>query len=231
MMVQQQNVINVKTRKIYGYVLFVHLLDVEDTSRGMLSAIINKLIMDFLWNFHPREFGITKSSQNGNQVDDRMLLEKIDNTVREYNYLLTSQLEEQRQYFEEKIEMRVKQLRQNKDIAELDYCINELTSQYKLKQQIQNEINKEIQTQKKKNQQLKGRADQTKKDLELAKEINQCLKVHMNTSNNTQDLSKEDEEKIKFKSSEIEKLKLMIQQKKESLDFIKEDINKMMADL
>jgi len=32
-----------------------------------------------------------------------MLLEKIDNTVREYNYLLTSQLEEQRRYFEEKV--------------------------------------------------------------------------------------------------------------------------------
>jgi len=32
-----------------------------------------------------------------------MLLEKIENTVREYNYLLTSQLEEQRKYYEEKV--------------------------------------------------------------------------------------------------------------------------------
>jgi hypothetical protein len=37
---------------------------------------------------------LTAANQGGNQVDDRMLLEKIDNTVREYNYLLTSQLEE-----------------------------------------------------------------------------------------------------------------------------------------
>ena len=38
-----------------------------------------------------------------NQVDDKLLLEKIDNTVREYNYLLTSQLEEQRKYYEAKV--------------------------------------------------------------------------------------------------------------------------------
>lgn len=36
-------------------------------------------------------------------VDDKLLLEKIDNTVREYNYLLTSQLEEQRKYYEAKV--------------------------------------------------------------------------------------------------------------------------------
>ena len=33
-------------------------------------------------------------------VDDRFLLEKIQNTVSEYNYLLSSQLEEQRNHFE-----------------------------------------------------------------------------------------------------------------------------------
>lgn len=52
-----------------------------------------------------------------------MLLEKIENTVREYNYLLTSQLEDQRKYFEEKINARISALRTNPDIASLDYCI------------------------------------------------------------------------------------------------------------
>lgn len=52
-----------------------------------------------------------------------MLLEKIENTVREYNYLLTSQLEDQRRYFEEKINTRLQALKSNPDIAALDYTI------------------------------------------------------------------------------------------------------------
>jgi hypothetical protein len=52
-----------------------------------------------------------------------MLLEKIENTVREYNYLLTSQLEDQRRYFEEKINTRLQALMSNPDIAALDYTI------------------------------------------------------------------------------------------------------------
>ncbi len=59
-------------------------------------------------------------------MNDKLLLEKIDNTVREYNYLLTSQLEEQRRYFADKIEERVQALRQNATIADLDFCLEEL---------------------------------------------------------------------------------------------------------
>jgi hypothetical protein len=63
-----------------------------------------------------------------------MLLEKIENTVREYNYLLTSQLEDQRRYFEEKINTRLQALIRNPDIAALGYTIKELKQNLRMKQ-------------------------------------------------------------------------------------------------
>lgn len=42
--------------------------------------------------------------QPESSLGDRDVLEKLQATIREYNYLLTSQLEEQRHYFESKIE-------------------------------------------------------------------------------------------------------------------------------
>lgn len=68
----------------------------------------------------PDSTGTGQVSHSLPQVDDRMLLEKIDNTVREYNYLLTSQLEVQRKYFEDKIEARLAHLRADPVIGDLD---------------------------------------------------------------------------------------------------------------
>ncbi len=55
-----------------------------------------------------------------------MIIEKIDNTIGEYNYLLSSQLEEQRTYFEEKIENRLKAFSENQEVKMLDFTLKEL---------------------------------------------------------------------------------------------------------
>jgi hypothetical protein len=61
-----------------------------------------------------------REQQRTTEIDDRLILDKIQSTIREYNYLLTSQLEEQRTYFERKLEARRVELAANSIHEQLD---------------------------------------------------------------------------------------------------------------
>ena len=83
------------------------------------------------------------------------MLDKIQNTIREYNYLLTSQLEEQRTYFEKKLECQRKELLDQMipQHEQLDYSIKELNIEKDKKTKIICALTKEIADYAKKTQQ------------------------------------------------------------------------------
>lgn len=45
------------------------------------------------------------NEQSEKYVDDRFIVDKVQNSIFEYNHLLTSQLEEQRNVYEKKLEV------------------------------------------------------------------------------------------------------------------------------
>ena len=53
---------------------------------------------------HDNSHDVNNNNDNNEGLNDRFVLEKIQSLIREYNHLLTSQLEEQRTYFEAKLD-------------------------------------------------------------------------------------------------------------------------------
>lgn len=60
------------------------------------------------------------------EVNDMLVIDKIQNMQREYNHLLTSQLDSQRHYFEEKLKQQKKEINAKPDLQILNHSISEL---------------------------------------------------------------------------------------------------------
>lgn len=57
--------------------------------------------------------------EESSPIDDRMILDKINSSIREFNHLLTSQLEIQRNYFEQSLENESKNLERDFNLSSM----------------------------------------------------------------------------------------------------------------
>ena len=150
-----------------------------------------------------------------------MLLDKIESTVREYNYLLTSQLEEQRQYFEVKMEKRVQGIRDNTETRAMDSCIQELQTVKEGKARVLEDLARELQGQRKRNGTQRDKNGKARSELELAVEINKCLRGNVESS---QDRKGSD-------GWEIDRLRKMMETKKEIIEQLRKENEDLLQQL
>ncbi|OTF77804.1 BRCA1-associated protein-like protein [Euroglyphus maynei] len=150
----------------------------------------------------PVELKANQSGQNNQLMQD----EKIDSVQLEYTYLLTNQLENQRHYYEEKVnhlekdnEKQMQELIDKNDHLmnenkNLTNCIDELK---RSKQQLEKKLN-----------QLTQKLQKTTTDLQEEKELNKCLRK--NQEEYTKRLNETEKKFLDFKKEkdgEIDELK------------------------
>ena len=84
-----------------------HAFSLELTSQRIWDYITDAYIHRIVRN---KEYFITDLpdvNEEEMNTNEKEMEEKIENVIMEYNYLMSSQLEEQRKYFEEKVEFFV----------------------------------------------------------------------------------------------------------------------------
>lgn len=112
---------------------------------------------------------LVEVDEGGNIVQD----EKLDSITLEYTYLLTSQLESQRRFFEERIEHIEKEaLKQVEDVEHKSKAALEQCSRLEQKLSLSQ---KEKQTHERKVQQLQTKVQKLGTDLTEEREMNKCL--------------------------------------------------------
>ena len=167
-------------------------------------------------------------------VDDRFLIEKIQSTILEYNYLLTSQLEEQRSVFEKKLASTADAYETDQQLREeherLDLNLEELSQLKCAKLQSQNELRDKQDKAMSKQKDWQGKIRKVQKDFQAEVEILETLR--RNHALLKEDSTRQGElgsQKGKNQSrtrqmQHIEKLKRQIKLKKEvMLKFEKEN--------
>ena len=123
------------------------------------------------------------SSGTNKYVDDRFLLEKIQNTISEYNYLLSSQLEEQRAYFELKMHDVTDKVQNRKDpmvnaqLEELGQTLETLQQNLDVKRNIRLKLQADRDEAKHQHKSLLTKVAKCKTDLQLESEVNASLKA------------------------------------------------------
>lgn len=99
--------------------------------------------------------------------------EKIDSLQLEYTYLLTSQLESQRLFFEEKVARVEKEANEQLMVME-SRCRGLVSAKEQLEEQV-SELEREKKANDKKLQQLQAKVAKLTSDLKEEKELNKCL--------------------------------------------------------
>ena len=119
---------------------------------------------------------------NGNNggLNDRFVLEKIQSLIREYNHLLTSQLEEQRTYFEAKLDHQQQTIMKRPEFASIAHTIEALDGQKTEKMALLAKLKREEVDILKKAEQVKKRAKISQEELAVATEINKNLEYSLN---------------------------------------------------
>uniref|UniRef100_A0A1E1X5M3 Brca1-associated protein n=1 Tax=Amblyomma aureolatum TaxID=187763 RepID=A0A1E1X5M3_9ACAR len=100
--------------------------------------------------------------------------EKLDSVQLEYTYLLTSQLEKQRRYFEDCMEMFQKD--NSRQINELKEKTQIAVEERKELEQKLRQVTKDRESVRRKSEQLSQQLTKTKAELQEEKEINKCLR-------------------------------------------------------
>lgn len=100
--------------------------------------------------------------------------EKLDSVQLEYTYLLTSQLEKQRRYFEDCMEMFQKD--NSRQINELKEKTQIAVEERKELEQKLRQVTKDRESMRRKSEQLSQQLTKTKAELQEEKEINKCLR-------------------------------------------------------
>ena len=95
---------------------------------------------------------------------------------REYNHLLTSQLDSQRYYFEDKLDQQKKELLTKPELMQLTQSVMELQDQKEQRTEVLQKLKKETADIQKKVAMNKKRVAKVDDDLELVKEVNKNLK-------------------------------------------------------
>ncbi len=108
--------------------------------------------------------------EGGNAVED----EKLDSITLEYTYLLTSQLESQRRYFEEKIKSMEEEAVSSLDQVEKRY--KKTVEECEHLEKLYSKANKERQTAEKKCSQLSSKVNKLELELAEEREMNACLR-------------------------------------------------------
>lgn len=100
--------------------------------------------------------------------------EKLDSVQLEYTYLLTSQLEKQRRYFEDCMDMLQKD--SSRQINELKEKTQIAVEERKELERKLGQVTKERESTRRKSEQLSQQLNKTKGELQEEKEINKCLR-------------------------------------------------------
>lgn len=113
-------------------------------------------------------------------VDDRFLIEKVQSTILEYNYLLTSQLEEQRSIFEKKLASTADAYETDQQLREeherLDLNLEELAEQKRTKLQALAELEDQHTKAASKQKDWQGKIRKVQKDSQAELELLETLK-------------------------------------------------------
>jgi len=139
----------------------------------------------------PIDPGIEEFSTPGGPEE---LTDKIENTLSEYNHLLTAQLEDQREYFEEKLKNYKKAFEETPEMKEINEklaCLNKEIEEAKIKRK---KLKKENANILKENENLQKSIQKTEQDILLDTEISKNLKSQI--AECSKDEKTEKEEKI-----------------------------------
>lgn len=139
--------------------------------------------------------------------------EKIDSLQLEYSYLLSSQLESQRLYFEEKMTCIEKELNEQLQVVELR-CRSAVSEKEQLESKL-NVLDKEKRANEKKLNQQQTRLTKLSAELKEEKEMNKCLSTN-------QKLWRDRVESLE------EKIDVTIQQKEKEMKELQEQVRDLM---
>ncbi|XP_076452554.1 BRCA1-associated protein-like [Babylonia areolata] len=113
---------------------------------------------------------LVQLDEGGNGIQE----EKVDSITLEYTYLLTTQLESQRRYFEEKILEETKEA--NRRVTEMEEQLKVVAGEKSQISQHLSDITKEKHLLDKKCTQMHGRLSKALTELQEEKELNRCLR-------------------------------------------------------
>ncbi|XP_048728991.2 BRCA1-associated protein-like [Ostrea edulis] len=148
----------------------------QETQHTYAMQLGNNRVWDYVGDNFVHRLVQSKGDGKLVAVEDQQSSEmdgKVDALSLEYTYLLTSQLEQQRKYFEQKMTQVEKSAQERADILDVKYktTIDDLE---KVKIEL-HAVNREKQSVEKKCSHLHGRLTSALKDLQEEKQMNKCL--------------------------------------------------------
>lgn len=132
--------------------------------------------------------------QQQHQLDDRQIHEKMQQSIREFNHLLTTQLEIQRAYFEQKIQADRDALAEDAELDKLEIANRDLNDLLQADQSKIAKLKRSVADKQEKCQQQDQRMQKLASDIETKSEMRANLQADLQAleSQNT-DLVKEKE--------------------------------------
>merc|ERR1719239_272045 len=149
----------------------------QDTNHTYAMQLGTNRVWDYAGDNYVHRLAQNKSDGKLVQVDEagnELREEKLDSITLEYTYLLTTQLESQRQYFMEQISEAVKDT-EEKLVESSKRLDDERDERWKAECKL-SELMKEKQTIEKKYTQLHGRVSKVFVELQEEKQMNKCLR-------------------------------------------------------